>query len=113
MKRGTIVLTPFPFTDLTTNKIRPAVVVSRSDRTGTDVVVAFMTSQKPARLHGSDFAIEQSDPDFPKTGLKSGAIVKCDKLATVDTKIFVGELGELSSALVIELDARLRYALEL
>jgi hypothetical protein len=49
---------------------------------------------------------------LPKTGLKSGAVVKCDKLAKVATKLFLGELGELSSALVVELDA-LRYAREL
>ena len=41
MKRGTVVLTPFPFTDLSGQKVRPALVVSRSDRPGSDVLLAF------------------------------------------------------------------------
>jgi mRNA interferase MazF len=43
MRRGTVVLTPFPFTDLSGQKVRPALVVSRSDRPGTDVLLAFIT----------------------------------------------------------------------
>jgi mRNA interferase MazF len=43
MKRGTIVLTPFPFNDLTTTKRRPAVIVSSTDEN--EVIVAFITSQ--------------------------------------------------------------------
>lgn len=45
MTKGTIVLTPFPFTDLSAIKRRPAVIVQRSEKTGDDVVVAFISSK--------------------------------------------------------------------
>jgi hypothetical protein len=44
MTRGKIVLTPFPFTDLSGGKVRPAVVVSNSLRGGADVILAFIST---------------------------------------------------------------------
>lgn len=32
MKRGTIILTPFPFTDHSKNKVKPALIVSSNNR---------------------------------------------------------------------------------
>lgn len=113
MKRGTIVLTPFPFTNLSGQKVRPAVVVSRSDRQGRDVLLAFITGQQPSALTPTDLLIADSHPDFPQTGLKKTSVIKFDKLVTIETSILLGELGELSAALRQEMDAKLRYALEL
>ncbi len=46
-----IVLVPFPFTDLTTSKKRPALVVSPdSYNSGPDVIIAFITSQLDAAI---------------------------------------------------------------
>ena len=44
MKRGTVILTPFPFTDLTGNKVRPAIIISVDDRQGNDVIIIFVSS---------------------------------------------------------------------
>jgi mRNA interferase MazF len=113
MKRGTIVLTPFPFTDLSGQKVRPAVVVSRSDRQGRDVLLAFITGQQSSVLSDTDLLIADSHPDFAQTGLKKSSVIKLDKLVTIETSILLGELGELSAALLQEMDAKLRFALEL
>ena len=113
MKRGAVVLTPFPFTDLSGTKVRPAVVVSPADRPGEDVILAFISSVKPLTLLPTDLLIEASHPDFPSTGLKVASIVKCDKLATVQRRIILGELGTLSPALLVELNTRLRVTLGL
>lgn len=113
MKRGTVVLTPFPFTDLSGTKVRPAVVVSPADRPGEDVILAFISSVKPPTLLPTDLSIETSHPDFPGSGLKVASIVKCDKLATVQRPIILGELGALSPSLLLELNVRLRLALGL
>ena len=40
-KLGHIVLTPFPFTDLFTNKVRPALILGTQDR-GDDITVCFI-----------------------------------------------------------------------
>lgn len=113
MKRGTVVLTPFPFTDLSGTKVRPAVVVSPSDRSGEDVILAFISSIKPMTLLPTDLLIETSHPDFLRSGLKVASIVKCDKLATVQRRIIFGEIGVFSPALLVELNTRLRVALGL
>jgi mRNA interferase MazF len=59
-KRGDVVLVPFPFTDLTSSKRRPALVISPDafNDQMKDVVVAAITSQ----LHNEHaVTIEQSD----------------------------------------------------
>jgi mRNA interferase MazF len=113
VRRGKTVLTPFPYTDLSGRKVRPAVVVSRSDRTGSDVLLAFITSDRGQPLQAADLRIESSDPAFPGTGLKTASVVRLDKLVTVEQSILLGELGELSADLVLQMDSKLRYALEL
>ncbi len=113
MSRGTIVLTPFPFTDLSGAKVRPAVIISRSDRPGDDVILAFVSSVVPPRPLPTDLVVDPSHPHFRETGLKVPSIVKCDKLATVQRRIILGELGQLSASFLRELDQRLRHALNL
>ena len=89
-KQGTIVPVPFPFTDLTDTKVRPAVVLS-SFKKGEDVVVAFISSQKEKR-GAFDIEIVPSQ----ENGLRVLSKIKCAKLATLDIKIILGELGLLS-----------------
>ncbi len=113
MRRGTVVLTPFPFTDLAGAKVRPAVVVSRTDRTGDDVILAFVSSALPGRPLPTDLPLDPSHPEFRNTGLKVPSVIKCDKLATVRQRIVLGELGVLSPTLLQDLNQRLRHALEL
>jgi hypothetical protein len=57
MRRGAVVLTPFPFTDLSGQKVRPALVVSRSDRGGRDVLLAFITTPECAIAIASIFGL--------------------------------------------------------
>lgn len=107
MTRGAIVLTRFPFTDLTGSKVRPAVIISRSDRPGNDVILAFISSVPPQTLLKTDLLVEPSHPEFPGTGLKIASVIKCDKLATVERRILLGEIGRLPSVLIRELNQRL------
>ena len=85
---GSIVLARFPFTDLSGEKRRPALVVSRDNVRREDLVVCFITS------------VPRSGPDiapldaFPGTGLKVLSAVRFDKLATLDRSVIAGKLGE-------------------
>jgi hypothetical protein len=53
---GSIVLTRFPFTDLSGTKFRPALVISRDNARRSDVVPTFITSKphtlRNPRCHG-------------------------------------------------------------
>lgn len=69
MKRGTIILTPFPFTDLQENRVRPAIIISNDKREGDDVIVAFISSVfYPARVQETDFVLRKEDDGFIETG---------------------------------------------
>ncbi len=94
MTKGTIVLTPFPFTDLSTVKRRPAVIISSSKKIGDDVVVAFISSQITEPIKETDYVLETNHPDFGDTGRKTRSTFKMDKLVTLEKRIIVGEIGK-------------------
>lgn len=108
MTKGTIVLTPFPFTDLSAIKRRPAVIVSSSEKTGDDVVVAFISSKTTEPIKETDYVLNTNHPDFMGTGLKKNSVFKMDKLITIEKRIIVGEIGRVSNVILRELDKRLR-----
>ena len=114
MKRGKIVLTPFPFTDLSKSKIRPALIVSSSLTSSADVILAFISTVFDAsNLSPTDELFLNTETDFAITGLKKSSVFKMDKIATLERSILLGEIGEVSATLQAKLDAKLKLALEL
>jgi mRNA interferase MazF len=89
---GAIVLTDFPFTDLTTAKRRPALVISTDNGRRSDVVVAYITS-----VPRSD-ADAMPLPANTVTGLKTLSLVRFDKVATIDKSIICGRRGNADEA---------------
>ena len=67
--KGSVVLVPFPFTDFSATKLRPAIVLYEND---SDVVVALISSKIPAVMTRADIAVTRSQPGFPATGQKNG-----------------------------------------
>ncbi len=59
--KGKIILIPFPFTDLTAIKMRPALVIYSSVR---DVVVTFISSRLPDNPLDSDVIIKKDHSEF-------------------------------------------------
>lgn len=113
MDKGTIVLTRFPFTDLSGAKRRPAVIISKVDSADPDVIVAFISSVISTAPSPSDFVLPDVHPDFILTGLKITSVFKMDKLATLDKSIFSGEIGRVSPMIIENLKQKLRIALDL
>jgi len=113
MERGTIVLTKFPFTDLSASKRRPALIVSRVESNKQDVIVAFISSVVPVTQSDTDFVLDKSHPAFYDTGLIKKSVFKMGKLSTLDKAIFSGEIGKVSDDLMKELEVKLKIALEL
>jgi mRNA interferase MazF len=85
---GSIVLTRFPFTDMSGAKVRPALVVSRDNDSRTDIVLAFISSR--ATPHKDSLPINPSS----RNGLKVASIVRFDKLATLEKRVVVGKIGD-------------------
>ena len=102
--KGKIILVPFPFTDLTAAKLRPALVLFEGDR---DVVAAFISSRLPERASPGDVVIDDKHQEFQLTGLKTSSVIRLDKVATVLKDLIAGEIGEVGDALKREINGRL------
>ena len=113
MKRGTIDLTKFPFTDLRSTKRRPAIVISKTESLKKDLIVAFISSVIPEDLSKTDLIFDKKNKGFNKSGLKKTSVIKLDKLATLNKSIFTGELGYITRDTLKEINKRLKLALDL
>jgi mRNA interferase MazF len=86
---GSIVLTRFPFTDLTGDKLRPALVISRDNAQHSDLVLAFITSKPHAAQMRDATAIQPSAAN----GLKAPSWVRFDKVASLEIRVIAGKIG--------------------
>jgi len=101
-KKGTIVLIPFPFTDLSDNKIRPALILF-SDKKSVDIIVVFITSNINHRGL-FDVSITPSSAN----GIKTPSKIVCDKIASLDKKIVIGKVGECEAVIMKEVTHKLK-----
>lgn len=112
LQRGDVVLVPFPFTDLSGRKVRPAVIVS-PDPLGHDVLVAFVSSVIPDHPQPTEWLLAETHPEFPQAGLKCPSVLKADKLLTLHRALILRRLGHLGPRAQSELDRRLLWAVGL
>ncbi len=112
-ERGKVILVPFPFTDLSAKKVRPAIIVSKPLVDAKDIIVVFVSSVLPLRATKTEVVLKEKDPSFSSTGLKRSSVVKCQKIATLDQRIVLGELGEISDSTQKSIDRALYDALGL
>jgi mRNA interferase MazF len=89
VSRGDVVLADFPFTSGTAQKLRPAVVVQNdlyNQRLGTTILAPITSNTR----HAGDpvqVLVEPTAPDFAPTGLLMASAIKCENLATVETRL--------------------------
>ncbi len=105
--KGKIVLIPFPFTDLTSSKLRPALVLHEGEK---DVVVAFISS-RVAKAKPLDVLINEAHSEFEGTGLKLSSTIKLDKIATVSKDLILGEIGKAGPKLKKEINNKISKTL--
>jgi mRNA interferase MazF len=96
MKKGDIVLIPFPFTDLTGTKNRPALILIDSDE---DITVSFITTQLKW-LEKFDIKLEPTN----KNGLKKTSLIRLNKITTVDKELVIGKMGQLTNSEIKEVN---------
>jgi mRNA interferase MazF len=105
---GRIVLVAFPFDDLTTTKVRPAVCLTGSLGPHRHVVLAFVSNRVPSDLFESDIKLASSSPNFAKSGLKVSSVLRLHRLMTVSESFIRRELGELAPEWQQQVATRLR-----
>ena len=110
-KRGEVWLVRFPFTDLTSTKLRPALVLVLH---GEDVIVIGIFSRVPAgALRRTWVLVEDRHLAFRRIGLKKTSLLKAEKIAVVHESVFQRKLGTLPSDLMAQAEEALKRALHI
>lgn len=115
VKRNSVVLIRYPFTNLKGVKVRPAVILT-PDHLLTkldDVLCLFISSVIPEKLLPTDFIFKSDHPSFSKTGLKQQSIFRTHKLALLHKSLILRNLGEVEKDIMKEIDQKLIIALGL
>src|SRR5574343_1209400 len=100
MAKGDIVLITFPFTTLTGNKLRPAIILAE---TTLDFTVCFITTQ----LQWQETTDVELSPNV-NNGLRKPSLIRTSKIATLDKSLAKGLLGKLSNNELGELNSKLK-----
>jgi mRNA interferase MazF len=113
MTKHKVVLIPFPFDDLSSSKVRPAVCLTDPIGPYRHVILAFITSSVPASPLASDLVIDSSDADFVATGLRVSSTLQLHRLMSATTTLIRRELGSLSPRMQMQVGERLRALFDL
>ena len=105
MKKGDIVLIPFPFTDLSGSEKRPAVILISGSL---DVTVCFISTQ----LHWEEPTDLLLQPNS-SNGLKKFSLVRIGKIATIHKELVIGKLGRIEDKKIKELDGKLIWIFDI
>jgi len=90
-----IVLVPVPFTDLSSQKRRPVIVISNDayNRRTSDIIVVAMTSSPVA----TDWSFTIDSSDLEKGRLNRPGKVRVDKVYTLSQTIVVKTFGQVKT----------------
>lgn len=96
LEQGNIVLIPIPFTDLSSHRRRPVIVISNNlyNRKSQDMVVVAMTSNPQA----TDYSFTITATDLAQGTLNRPGKVRADKIYTLSQSLAVKTFGRVSQA---------------
>jgi mRNA interferase MazF len=108
-QRGDVVLIPFPYSDLSAAKTRPALIVSiDSFNASGEFLALYLTSQASTQPAGSDYLLQ----DWRAAGLLKPTATKC-RIAVLRDSLVQHKVGTVSQRDMQEIESRLRAVLGL
>lgn len=105
IREGQVVLFRFPQTDQTSGKLRPALILRKLP--GPHWLICMISSQLSQQIPSFDEVLNQDDPDFERSGLKTSSVVRVGRLAVVKRGALLGTVGEIDSQRLIRIKNRL------
>ena len=101
-RRGDVVLVPFPFSDLTAVKRRPALVVSKQtyNEVSGDTIIAQITSNVKSPPRPGDHILRR----WRDAGLPLPSLVRV-KLTTLHSSLFIRPLGHMPTDELAHIDS--------
>lgn len=100
--RGNVVIMLFPFSDLSSSRKRPAVVVA--NLAGDDYILAQITS---VEVRKDEYAIPLEAKDFQQGRLTVSSLIRPNKLFTADKSIISSKVGTLKEEKIKEVQDKL------
>ena len=94
--KGDVVVVPFPFSDLTAAKRRPALVIA--ELSGDDLILCQITSNKIM----DSYSIELNDNNFESGNLNKTSNIRPNRIFTADKKILLYKVGHLKNEKITE-----------
>jgi len=89
--KGDVVVIPFPFSDLSQSKRRPALIITPLE--GDDAILCQITSKTIKDL----YAISIDDSDFEAGSLKQSGNIRPNRLFTADSHIILYRVGHIKN----------------
>ncbi|NOX84406.1 MAG: type II toxin-antitoxin system PemK/MazF family toxin [Chlorobi bacterium] len=89
--KGDVVVIPFPFSDLSNAKRRPALVLA--DLKGDDIILCQITS----RFVKDNYSIALENSDFVKGSLNKPSNIRPNRLFTADKNIIIRKTGTVKA----------------
>jgi len=91
--KGDIVVIPFPYSDLSDSKRRPALVLSNLK--GDDIILCQITSKNTRDI----FAIRLDNSNFEKGSLNQISNIRPNRIFTADKHIIIRTIGRINKDL--------------
>lgn len=97
-KQRDILLIPIPFTDLTSSKKRPVLVLSNDDYNSKtdDIIVDAITSN----ITSKDYSVFITNSDLLEGNFKIDSCIRVDKIYTLAQNIVIKKCGEVNDGVI-------------
>jgi len=109
---GDIVLVPFPNSDLTDGKLRPALVLYE-DAVEKEITIAYISSKIPIILSPCEVLVTRGTHSFEESGLMMNSVIKLNKISSIKSYLIVGLLGSADEAMQTEVNIAIDMCLKI
>ncbi len=99
--KGTVVVVPFPFSDLSEFKKRPALVVA--NQIGEDIILCQITSETKF----DDYSVILTNNDFEQGSLNLVSKIRPNKLFTANKSLILYKVGDLKNSKIKEIEEKI------
>ena len=110
-KSSEIWLVRFPFSDLTSTKVRPALILATHRQEA--IILGIFSKISLDDIGNTALLIETTHPNFAQTGLLKTSLLRADKITTAHQSTFQRQLGTLNPEFKSELQIAIKKALNL
>ena len=98
-KQRDIILVSFPFTDASSSKKRPALIVSQDLINGQNLHGDFIAVAITSKIRKTDYGVVIDNGDLQNGTLPKESEVRCDKIATIDKQKAIKKFATINKTI--------------